>query len=579
MAYGATSPRRTRAIQVGAALAALVLTTSACGGGSDDDGGSAADVEVGQNPEPQGAPQQGGSITVALEGETNGWLPGISRAASAGFNVLYALYDPLVMQTSEGTYEPYLAESIEPNEDFTAWTITLRDGVTFHDGSELTAEVIAQNIELLTQPTSTLRGALAELSGVDVIDPRTVRYNLTRSNAAFPALLSSTPGMPFSMQNVTELGQDGANANPVGTGPFVFGSWTRDDRLTVVANEDYWGTELGLGPHLDEIVFRPIPDEDTRLLTMQAGDIDAFQTLRGSTVGRAQDLAEDGELAMHTFVGNNAGTSILNVLVPPLDDVRVRQALAHAADQEQLIEVLGGTGLTPVQTQFFSEDSPFYSEEVAEAYPAYDPERATELLQDYIDDPQRSDGKPVGSPVGLTYACQPDPSLSELAQTYQAFWNNVGFEVELEAVDQAAHISNAIGSPASVPPFAGDYVANCWRSSGGGDPYNILKTEFGPVEQQPQNFTNYTSDVITEQLRVLATTTELEARQEAVEKIGLDLAENVPILWTASTVSLFGVDPAVQNLSTWQLPDGSEGVGLGLYQGGVTMWGQVWLAE
>ncbi|TYP90509.1 ABC transporter substrate-binding protein [Blastococcus xanthinilyticus] len=582
MTYRTNRRRRTgAAVRVGAALAALALATSACSGGDDPSGsGDGAEaVDPGANPEPQGEPQQGGSLTVALEGETNGWQPGISAPSAPGFNVMYSIYDPLVIGTGEGSFEPYLAESFEPNEDFTAWTFTLREGVTFHDGSALTADVVAQNVAVLKEPTSNLAGVLSEVASVAAVDPLTVRYDLARPNAAFPALLTTTAGMPFSMENFSALGPEEANAEPVGTGPFVFESWVRDDRLTVTANESYWGTDLGLGPYLDEIVFRPIPDEDSRLQSMLSGDVDAFQTLRESIVGQAQDAAADGEIALHTFLGNNGGTTILNTLAAPLDDVRVRQALAHAADREQLIEVLGGTGITEPRTQFFTEDSPYYSEAVAEAYPAYDPERATELLQEYIDDPERSDGKAAGEPVTVQYNCQPDPSLTELAQAYQAFWSNIGVEVAVNSVDQATHIGNAVGSPASDPAFAGDYLANCWRTSAEGDPFNILKNEFGPVPLQPLNFTNYTSETLDEQLAVLATTTDEEARRAAVEEIGLELAENVPVLWVSSTVAAFGVDPAVQNLSDWQLPGGADGVGLGLFQGGSTMWGQVWLAE
>ena len=580
MTHGTRGPGRTGTVgRVGAVVAALTLAVSACSGddtGDTDGGGSA--IEIGENPEPEGSPQRGGSITVALEAETNGWLPGTAAPAAPGFNVMYAVYDPLVLANSEGEYEPYLAESFEANDDLTQWTFQLRDGVTFHDGSALTADVIVQNMAILKQPTSNLVGTLAEVSSVDAVDPLTVRYNLTQPNAAFPALLTTTPGMPFSMENYQALGADDANANPVGTGPFVFDSWARDDRLTVVANEQYWGTELDLGPYLDEVVFRPIPDEDSRLQSLLAGDVDAFQTLRQSIVQQAQEPAEEGQIALHTFLGNNSGTSIFNTLVPPLDDPRVRRGLAHALDQEQLIEVLGGTGISPAATQFFSEDSPWYSEAVAEAYPTFDPDQATELLEEYINDPDRSDGKAVGEPISVEYNCQPDPSLVELGQAVQAFWTNVGVDVSLNSVDQATHISNGIGA-SSDPPFSGDYVVNCWRSGSQGDPYNVLKNEFGPVETQPLNFTNYTSDVITEQLAVLASTTDTAERREAVEQIGLDLAENVPLTWGGSTVAMFGVDPALQNLSNWQLPSGSEGVGLGLFQGGTTMWGQVWLTQ
>ncbi len=381
------------------------------------------------------------------------------------------------------------------------------------------------------------------------------------------------------MKAYKEKGKDALNAAPVGTGPFVFSEWRRDDRLTVKANPSYWGSAMGMGPYLDEVVFRPIPDEDTRLQSTLSGDVDAFQTLRQSIVRQAREEADDGDLALHSFVGNNAGASIYNTLVPPLDDRRVRVGLSQALDQEQLIEVLGGTGISPPQTQYFSEESPYYSKKVADAYPKYDPEAAKALIDEYVNDPKRSDKKPVGTPIEVQYNCQPDPSLVELSQAYQAFWTNAGVKVTLKSVDQAGHIQNAIGSPATTPPFKGDYVANCWRSGSQGDPFNTFKNDFGPVEVQPLNFTNYRSDVITEQLAVLGSTQDLDARKAAVEEIGLDLAENMPLVWTGSTATLVGVRPEVQNLSSWKLPGGEEGIGTGLFTGGTALWGQAWLAE
>ncbi|MBN1096882.1 hypothetical protein JKP76_13050, partial [Blastococcus sp. TML/C7B] len=168
--------------------------------------------------------------------------------------------------------------------------------------------------------------------------------------------------------------------------------------------------------HLDKITFRPIPDEDTRLSSLQTGDIDVLQSLRQSTVVKAREL--DG-VSNYEHLGSNSGAMTMNTSKPPFDDVRVRRAMAYAMDQEALIEVLGGAGVTPPQTQFFSPDSPYYSEALEESYPKYDPEKAQELYDEYVNDADRSDGKAVGEPISFTFQCPPDPSLNELSQLFQ----------------------------------------------------------------------------------------------------------------------------------------------------------------
>src|SRR5215510_5811514 len=232
-------------------------------------------------------------------------------------------------------------------------------------------------------------------------------------------------------------------------GPFVFDSWTRDDRLVVKKNPNYWQEGL---PHLDEIVFRPIPDEDTRLASLESGDIDVLQTLRQASVIRSRDIDHvDG----YETLGNTTGVNIFNTSKPPLDDVRVRKALVMAADQDQVIEVQGGSGVVPASTQLFNKHDPYYSQKVADDWPAYDPEKAKASLEDYMNDPTRSDGKAVGEPVSFRYDCLPEPVLVNLAQIYQAFWQDIGAQVELRQVEQATHIGQAL---------SGDFDVKCFRA-------------------------------------------------------------------------------------------------------------------
>jgi peptide/nickel transport system substrate-binding protein len=388
-----------------------------------------------------------------------------------------------------------------------------------------------------------------------VVDDLTVVYRLTQPNAAFADVLSGAVGWVFNPAAADAAGAD-AGANPVGTGPFVFGDWQRDSRLTVTKNPNYWREGL---PYLDEIVFRPIPDEDTRISSLASGDIDVLQSLRQSAIRQVQDL--DG-VESHEHLGNNSGSSIFNTTRPPLDDVRVRQAIAYALNQEELIEVLGGTGLTPPHTQYFSPDSPWYSEGVAAAWPTNEPDRARELLDEYVNDPNRSDGKAPGSPVTFQYDCPPDPSLIELSQVYQAQWGAVGFEVNLNQVEQATHVSEAI---------AGDYDAKCWRVGSEQDPYRVFNDAFSG--DSPLNFTNFTHPDIDEALEVLRTTTDVEPRKEAVEQIGMVIAENVPNTFTAGTLTTLAGREYVQNIPGWTFPSGDLGEGV---INGYTMWAEVW---
>ncbi|WP_176522939.1 ABC transporter substrate-binding protein [Blastococcus aggregatus] len=538
-------------------LVGLLLGSAACGGGSEDGNGDAEAGAVSEAVE-AGDPVEGGSITVGLEAETNSWMPHEGTFNQPGLNVAYAIYDPLMQRSADGEVRPYLAESLEPNEDLTEWTLTLRPDVTFHDGTPLNAEALKTIFDTYLKGTgSRLAAQLAQVTSLDVVDDLTVVYKLAETNAAFPDLLVGASGWPFSPTAAAAAGPD-AGANPVGTGPFTFVSWQRDSRLVVEKNANYWQEGK---PYLDEIVFRPIPDEDTRLASLQSGDIDVMQSLRQSTVIRARDLE-----GVNNFehLGSNSGGLTLNTSRAPFDDIRVRQALVHAVDQEALIEVLGGSGVTPPQTQFWSPDSAWYSEKVAESYPAYDLEKAQELYDDYVNDPERSDGKPVGTPLSFMFQCPPDPSLNELSQLYQALWQALGAQVELQATEQAAWIQDML---------ARDYDTGCTRVGADRDPYLVFDDAF---TDGPLNMTAFQSPEIDEQLEILRTTTEVDARKAAVEEIGLILNENVPNAFSGGTLTVLATKEAIRNLDGWTFPDDTEGNGA---NASTAMWGHVWRVE
>jgi ABC-type transport system substrate-binding protein len=542
-------PRRLLAV-----LLVLAAVAAACGG-DDDDNGSGEPTGEQSDQSAQGDPVPGGSITVGLEAETSGWQPGSGNFANSGVSVAYAIYDPLVRQDENGEIQPYLAESIDTNDDFTEWTVKLRPNVMFHDNTPLNSQAMKTIFDTyLKKPGANTAGAL---NGVEmqIVDDLTFKYVMQAPNSGFADQLGLAIGWPFSPTAAAANGADAPN-HPVGTGPFVFDSWERDNRLVVKKNPNYWQEGL---PYLDEIVFRPIPDEDTRLSSLETGDIDVMQTLRQSTGIKARDL--DG-VDDYEYLGNTTGTTIFNTTKPPLDDVRVRHALVLAQDQDQLIEVQGGTGVVPPSTQLFSEDSPYFSQDVADAWPTYDPDKAKELIDEYVNDPTRSDGKAVGEPVAFRYDCLPEPVLVDLASLYQSFWQEIGVQVELRQVEQATHVSEAL---------AGDFDAKCFRAGLDADPYPTLKNAF--TLPSPLNFTRYTDPAIDADLAKLAASGDLDERKGLVSDISMTINEGYPLSYYGSTLAVLAAQDDVKNIDGWTFPEGTKGNGT---PGATTMWAFVW---
>jgi peptide/nickel transport system substrate-binding protein len=539
-------------------LVTVGLVAAGCGGGDDEASPGEATGATNDISE-QGDPVAGGSITVGLEAETNGWIPGTANFANSGITVALAIYDPLMRRDADGVVRPYLAETMEPNADLSEWTMKLRPGITFHDGTPLDSQAIKTIFdEYLRAPGSSLAGELDEVAEMVVVDDLTVTYKLIGPNSAFPDALTLAAGYPFSPTAAAAAGEN-AGSQPVGTGPFVFESWERDSNLVVTKNPNYWQEGL---PYLDEITFRPIPDEDTRISSLTSGDIDVLQSLRQSAVTKVRDL--EG-VDSYEQLGNSTGVNIFNTSVPPLDDIRVRRALALAIERDDLLEVVGGAGIVPPSSQMFGEDDAYFSTAVDEAWQDNDLDAATESMQEYIDDPERSDGKPVGEPVSFRYDCPPDPSLNEVSQLYQAFWQAIGAEVELRQVEQATHVDEAL---------SGDFQAKCFRIGIDRDPYSPLSNAW--TEGSPTNFTRFSDPAIDDALVALRESSDIEERKALVEEISTIVNENFPVTYSGSTLALIGANDAVKNLDGWVFPDGTAGTGV---PGATVMWAFVWTTE
>ncbi len=553
--------KRTTKQFVAALIGSAALLLAACGGGDGGSSGGGGD---------EGKPVIGGSISIGLEAEATGLRPWEDSCSAPCYTIMTTIYDKLMEGSSEGGYAPFLAESLEPNEGLNEWTLKLREGIKFHNGVDLTSQTLVDMFEIqktgaAASSTITSNG----LTSVEVVDELTVVYKLSKAYASFPADLERAGlGMVFEPA-AAAADSAGFSRAPVGTGPFTIQTRDPDNQTVVVKNADYWredadGNKL---PYLDQVTFRPIPDEGTRLDSVASGTVNMGQTLRQATIRDARATA--GVVSIE-FQGNNTGGGFFNTKKAPYDDVRVRMGLNMANNQAAVIVALGGEGISGTASQWFSPDSPWYSEKAAEAYPKYDIAAATAKLKEYVDDPARSDGKPAGSNIAVTLSCPPDPTLIAAMQVVSEGWKATGLvDVELTQFDQATHINNGIQD---------NTFAHCWRWGGEGDPQAGVAGFLADPAKAVGNFTNWEGEsaaVAIAAMEEAGKTIDPAIRKAAYETIMIEINTNAVTWYSGHTATAFITQPNIKGLTSWTLPSGVKGVGFPGGEGRI--WG-VWVA-
>lgn len=311
-----------------------------------------------------------------------------------------------------------LADSYEANEDFTVWDITVREGVTFHNGDELNAESVKFTIDAILdpnrEPESVLKSKIIVIDSVEVIDTLTVRITLTNPDPFLRERLASV-GI-VSPQYYESHDEAYLSTNINGTGPFRFVEWVKGDRIVLEANAEYWNG----APSIDRVVYRIIPESGARLASLQTGEVDIIGDV---PIDDIEWLEEEEGIVLETVQTEYAVTIGINALRGgPLADRRVRQALNYAVDVEAIItHLLGGRGER--NPTLLSSLNFGYAD--LEPYP-YDPERARQLLQEA--------GVPEGFEVSFTASEGRFPKDREVAQAVADYLRAVGLDVTLRTL-------------------------------------------------------------------------------------------------------------------------------------------------
>lgn len=541
-------------------------------------------------------PVRGGRLVYGIEADVASPWAHYGLTCSISCDMPYrAFADPIGIIGADGKFAPVLAKSWESNDDATEFVFELYEGIKFHDGSALDAQAVKYNFDVCRASAGRGRDLLA-ISDV-IAEGNTVTFKLSETWAAFPisvlvanpcTYILSTEWMrtletnplrtesPFTGEDLIDQATvdtpaDGDQAMPIASGPFRVASFTpgNGNGMLVERNEDYWRgdgpdsvTNEGL-PYLDEVEFVIAVDIASRSASLESGQFDMIHTANADEIAKFRSDADfvtieanqygetsyflinlaDGELDPD---GVNAGN--------PLLDLRVRKALAHAMDRER-VALERGAGIVKVANGPFSPGQPGNLED--NGFPDFDIAAAQALMDEYVADPNRGDGKAVGEAIEFEFNTTNDAFNVETNQLVESMWNEAfgdKIDVTISPIEQGQYVSLAV---------QGAYQVQGWRQHGGPDHDSQLRfftsATTAPIGTPTFGFGRIHDDEIDRLAAASRASTDNDERKAIFEDMNRVFGEQVYFLTTVYT--LWGVlaDPRVNDITTMPLPGGGTG--------------------
>lgn len=332
---------------------------------------STAGLALSGNAAAQGAPRKGGVLKVSANANPSSLDPQTGGSGS-DHAFLYPIFDTLIdFEPATLKALPGLAESWS-NPDPRTLLLNIRSGVTFHDGTPLDAAAVKINLDRArSDPRSNIKGDLVTVEGVEVAGPQQVAIKLKQPDSALLLILSDRAGMISSPKAMQELGKD-YDRKPVGAGPMKFVSWNDNEKVTYAKHDRYWKQGQ---PWLDGLEMNVIPEINTALRAVVANQNDFVYFLspqQKPLVDRAKTLVSVSGPTLYCVM------TFLNFVKPPLNDLRVRQALNHAVDRESFAKATMA-GLSEVATTVLPK-AHWAFDPTLENYYKHDPDKAKALL-------------------------------------------------------------------------------------------------------------------------------------------------------------------------------------------------------
>lgn len=457
-------------------------------------------VEI--TPTPTG-PQ--GTLRVALSTFPNSLYIPLTAERNAD-NVATQLYDSLVFLDKEGEIQPALAESWEVSEDGTEYTFYLRQGVTFHNGEPFTADDVIATWEYGKGEDSVWAEKYAVAETVEKIDDYTVKVTTAEPNMLLLVTMHDFWAI-VPDEYLEEVGVDGFQENPVGTGPFRFVEWVKGDRIVYEANPDYWWEGY---PKVETLIFRPIPESSTRVAAIQTDEIDIVGRLSAEEAQRLMG-AEGVKIIrypvnrIYYIAFNNLTTGVGE----PTEDARVRQAMNYAVDVDAIVDSIFD-GFAKPAAGYVATGELGYG--VVEPF-GYDPEKAQDLLAEA--------GYADGFSMDMACPAGAYPNFEEVCQAVVGYLGDVGIDVSLDIMESGHYWE--LEAAKELPPLFGD----SW-STISGEAYRRLD---GALRGWDASYSSWSDPTIDEYLDQLRTTMDRGERTKLYEELQVYMKENPPFIY------------------------------------------------
>jgi peptide/nickel transport system substrate-binding protein len=445
-------------------------------------------------------------------------LDPITVTDGESFKVTKNIFETLVEFGPQDTeVNPGLAEDWEISDDGLTYTFFLRQGVKFHDGTDFNADAVVYNFERWMNGTKDKFYYYASMFGgfkgdeghvieeVKAVDEYTVEFKLKRPQAPFLKNLAMSPFGIASPAALEEYGEK-FTENPVGTGPFKFVEWKRNDKIVLEKNENYWKEGY---PKLDGIIFKSIPENSARLNALMTGEIDLADGINPTDVPQ---IESNPNLQLFKRPSMNVGYLGFTVTRKPFDNPLVRQALNHAIDRQAIIDAFYAGMAEPAKNPM-PPVIPGYNDEI-EPY-EYDLEKAKKLLEEA--------GYPDGFEMELWAMPVPRPYMPDgqkVAEVIQASFEKIGVKAKIVSFEWATYLEKARNGEA-------DAFLLGWTGDNG-DADNFLYVLLDKDNIGSNNYTYYSNDELHDILIQAQTEVDEEKRNELYKKAQEIIREDAP---------------------------------------------------